>query len=65
MAKQVYVTKTQQAAAKMIVERTTANGKTVRSSISKIANASSESHPRSAVTAEGGPGTKSRATGAH
>jgi predicted DNA-binding protein (UPF0251 family) len=65
MTKQVYVTKTQQAAAKMIVERNTANGKAVRSSVSKIANASSGSNGRSAVLPRGGLGIKSRNTGAH
>lgn len=39
MAKNVYVTKAQQDAAKLIVKRTTARGKTVRSSIAKIAAA--------------------------
>jgi hypothetical protein len=61
MGKRVYVTKAQQAAAKMIVERNTANGKTVRASVSKIANASSVNR-RSAVTEAD---VKSTANGAH
>lgn len=40
MTKKVYVTKAQKTAARMIVERSKASGKPVRSSISKIANAS-------------------------
>lgn len=50
MSRRVHVTKAQQAAAKMIVERSTATGKTVRSSISRIANASGASHSRAATT---------------
>jgi len=46
MAKRVYVTTTQQVAAKMIIERNAASGIPVRSSISKIANASAGAHPR-------------------
>jgi len=40
VTKKVYVTKAQKTAARMIVERSKASGKPVRSSISKIANAS-------------------------
>ena len=65
MAKRVYVTKTQQAAAKMIVERNTANGKTVPPAISKIANAATGLDSRSVVTEKVGVGNKSRTTGAH
>ncbi len=40
MAKDVYVTGAQKSAARMIVERSSAQGKTVSKSVGKIANAS-------------------------
>ncbi len=40
MTKKIYVTKAQQTAARMIVDRSAKSGKTVRSSVSRIADAS-------------------------
>lgn len=65
MAKVVYVTKAQQIAAQMIVERNTARGKTVRPAIRMIANASSEPDSEAEVTVMIGTKNESRATGAH
>ncbi|HEY0167777.1 MAG TPA: hypothetical protein VGB75_12125 [Jatrophihabitans sp.] len=65
MAKRVYVTKAQQAAAKMIVERNTANGKPVPPAISKIANAASGPDSRPVVTDQVGAGDESSITGVH
>ncbi|MEV4343128.1 hypothetical protein AB0J83_01415 [Actinoplanes sp. NPDC049596] len=43
VTKKIYVTKTQVKAAQLLVERSKATGKTVRSSIAKIAGASGRS----------------------
>ncbi len=42
MSRKIYVTKAQQTAARMIVDRSARSGKAVRSSISKIADASAK-----------------------
>lgn len=65
MAKVVYVTKAQQTAAQMIVERNTASGKPVPPAISMIANASGEPDSRAVVTEEVGAGDKPRTTSSH
>lgn len=64
MAKVVYVTKTQQIAAQMIVERNTARGMAVPPAITMIANASTEPDSGAEVTVMIGPRNKSRATDA-
>jgi hypothetical protein len=73
MAKVVYVTKAQQIAAQMIVERNTASGMAVPPEISMIANASTERGSGAEVTVMIGAKNKSmigarkksRAAGAH
>jgi hypothetical protein len=73
MAKVVYVTKAQQIAAQMIVERKTASGMAVPAAISMIANASTEPDSGAEVTvmigdrnkSKIGARKKSRATRAH
>jgi hypothetical protein len=42
MSRKIYVTKAQQTAARMIVDRSAKSGKAVRSSISRIADASAK-----------------------
>ena len=73
MAKVVYVTKAQQIAAQMIVERKTARGMPVPPAISMIANASADPDSGAEVTvmigarnkSMRGARNKSRASGAH
>lgn len=50
MSKKVYVTKAQERAAQLIVERSAKSGKAVRSGVSKIADASGRTVSRSTAS---------------